>query len=128
MPKDDSMEVRIALLETKVDDLLFKAIELRRDSVTPADISHFQREVDCIRDDVERVRLDAGARFLRMEDRIIRLERDYERLNERVASAQAEYVSKAELHKTISKSLVKSIALQTAINAAMLMIVVQFLR
>ncbi|SFG46581.1 hypothetical protein SAMN05518865_112178 [Duganella sp. CF458] len=128
MPKDDSMEVRIALVEAKVDDLLFKAIELRRDSVSPADFSHFQREVDGIRSEVERVRLDAGAHFLRMEDRIIRLERDYERLNERLAFAQAEYVSKAELHKTISRSLVKCIALQTAINAGMLMIVVQFLR
>jgi hypothetical protein len=49
-------------------------------------------------------------------------------LNQQVASAHAEYVSNAELHKAINKSLLKSIALQTAINAAMLMIVVQFLR
>lgn len=55
-------------------------------------------------------------------------ERDYERLNQQVACAHAEYVSNAELHKAINKSLLKSIALQTAINAAMLMIVVQFLR
>ena len=128
MPKDDSMEVRMALLETKVDDLLYRAVELRRDSVTPADFMSFRREVDNIRTDVERVRIEAGAHFLRMEDRIIRLEKDYERLNQRVESAHAEFVSSAELQRAINKTILKGIAIQTAINVAMISVVVQFLR
>lgn len=107
MPKDENMDVRIAVLESKVDDLLGKVAQLQQEMATKADIANLQRQIDLLRGDSERSRAEADAR-----------------LDQRLK----QFATKAEVRKDMLIFALGIITVQTAINAAMISAVVQFLR
>jgi len=117
MPKDESMDVRIAILESKVDDLLGKFAEFKRDYATKAEFADLQRQIDGIRADIEGL----DRRLQRLEERMTRLE-------QRIESEFRQVATKAEVRKDLLTFARGIITVQTAINAAMITVVVQFLR
>ncbi|MTW13351.1 hypothetical protein GM658_22330 [Pseudoduganella eburnea] len=124
MPKDESMDVRIAILESKVDDLLGKFEEFKRDYATKAEFADLQRQIEGIRADVERL----DRRVQRLEERIAHLEERMTRLEQRIESEFKQVATKAESRKDLLTFALGIITIQTAINAAMITAVVQFLR
>lgn len=124
MSKDDSMEVRIAMLETKVDDLLVKVAELRRDMATKIELVDLQRQIEALKGEIARI----DARLERIEERIGRLEERLARLEQRFESEFKQLATKADIKKEMLALALWVITIQTAINAAMISGVVQFLR
>jgi len=118
MPKDESMDVRITILDLKVDDLIGKVATIQQEMATKSDIVNLQRQLDAmerqlvdLRGEIERSAANASLR-----------------LEQRLESEIKQLASKAELQKAINKAILKGSAIQTAINMAMISVVVQFLR
>lgn len=118
MPKDENMDVRIAILEAKVNDLLGKAAQLQREMATTTDIANVQRQLDGLQRQIE---------TLQSESERLRAEAEA-RIDQRFESAFKQFATKAEVRKDLLTFALGIITVQTAINAAMLMIVVHFLR
>lgn len=118
MPNDESMDVRIAVLELKVDDLLGKMAGLQQAMATKSDIANLQRQLDglqrlldALRSELERFRVEVEAR-----------------IDQRFESAFKQFATKAEVRKELLAFALGIVTVQTAINAAMISAVVQFLR
>ena len=124
MSKDDSMEVRIAMLETNADDLVIKVAELRREIVTKAEFADLQRQIGALKADIARLE----TRIERLEERIARLEDRMARLEQRIESEFKQMLTKAEMRKDLLTAALGIIAVQTAFNAAMISVVVQLFR
>lgn len=101
MPKDDSMDVRIAILESMVDDLIHQVAAMRRDLATKSDVADLQRQIDGLHGEVERLRTETEVRFQRIEERIARLEERLTRLEQKFDSEFKQLASKAEVRKDL---------------------------
>lgn len=131
MSKDDSMEVRIAMLETKVDDLFIKIAQIRHEMATKADIALLQLQIDSLKADFARME----ARIERLEERIGHLEERMTRLEQllvsefkQVATKSDLLALKAEMRKELIALALGIITVQSVISAAMIAAVVQILR
>lgn len=124
MSKDDSMEVRIAMLETKVDDLFIKIAQIRHEMATKADIAILQQQIDALKADFARLE----RRVEKLEERMGRLEDRMTRLEQLITSEFKQMVTKAEMRKDLLTTALGIITIQTAVNAGIIAAVVQFLR
>lgn len=125
MPKDEAMETRIAVLESKVDNLIGIVAKLQQEMATRSDVENLQRQIDLLqrqidglqrqlevmRGEIARSISEAGARF-----------------DQRLTSSIKALATKAEVRKALLTCALGIITVQTAINAAMITAVVQFLR
>jgi len=118
MPKDESMDVRIAVLESKADDLLGKVAGLQQAMATKADIANLQRQLDGLQRQLE---------ILRSEFERFRVEIEA-RIDQRFESAFKQFATRAEVRKELLTFALGIVTVQTAVNAAMISAVVQFLR
>ena len=125
MPKDESMDVRIAVLESKVDDLLGKVAELQQAMATRSDIASLQRQLDGLQRQLDGMQRQLDN--LRSESERTRVEFEA-RIEQRFESAFKHFATKAEVRKELLTFALGIVTVQTAINAAMISAVVQFLR
>lgn len=118
------MEVRIAMLETKVDDLFDKIAEIRRDMATKADIANLQRQIDEVKAGLARLE----GRIERLEERIGRLEDRLARLEQRIESEFKQLATKEEMRKDMLTMALGIISAQAVMTATLITAVLQILR
>ncbi len=122
MPKDENMDVRIAIVESKVDDVLGKIAELQRhveaNMATKTDIANLQRELDGLQRQLDSMRSESAGALAAAEAR----------LQQRLESELKQFATKAEVRKDFLIFALGIITVQTAINGAMVSAVVQLFR
>ena len=134
MSNDDNSEVRVALLESKVDNLLAAVAELRRDSATKDDIASLQRQIDALREAVKQLDARIGQIELRIaliEQRLDHIEAILPTLATReellAVKAELKVEMKAEFRRLLLIFAFAIITIQTSLVAGLLALFARFL-